>query len=63
MWQIARNHLLSEEGILVAEHRRQVPLAANYGELRPYREIIQGESCLTFFRMDKDTKDQSETID
>ncbi|MBK7600969.1 MAG: 16S rRNA (guanine(966)-N(2))-methyltransferase RsmD [Acidobacteria bacterium] len=65
MWQIARNHLLSEDGILIAEHRRQEPLAPNYGEMRPYREIIQGESCLTFFRMDmdKDKKDESETID
>lgn len=53
MWQIAQNNLLAEDGILIVEHRRQLPLAPNYDDLRPYRELVQGESVLTFFRMER----------
>jgi 16S rRNA (guanine(966)-N(2))-methyltransferase RsmD len=49
LWQIAKSNLLAEEGIVIVEHRRQLPLAPNYDQLRPYREILQGESCLTFY--------------
>lgn len=52
LWQIAQNNLLAEDGIVIVEHRRQLPLAPNYDDLRPYRELVQGESVLTFFRMD-----------
>ncbi len=52
LWQIAQNNLLAEDGIVIVEHRRQLPLAPNYDDLRPYRELIQGESVLTFFRME-----------
>jgi 16S rRNA (guanine(966)-N(2))-methyltransferase RsmD len=47
--QIARQELLAEDGLLIVEHRRQSPLAPNYDRLRPYREVIQGDSHLTFF--------------
>ena len=49
LWQIAQHNLLAEDGIIVVEHRRQLPLAPNYDNLRPYRELVQGESVLTFF--------------
>jgi len=49
MWQIARNDLLDDDGALIVEHRRQTPLLPNYGRLRPYRQVTQGESILTFF--------------
>lgn len=52
LWQIAQNNLLAEDGIVIVEHRRQLPLAPNYDDLRPYRELVQGESVLTFFRME-----------
>ncbi len=52
MWQIAQNNLLAEDGIVIVEHRRQLPLAPNYDDLRPYRELVQGESVLTFYRTD-----------
>ncbi|MGE0887187.1 MAG: 16S rRNA (guanine(966)-N(2))-methyltransferase RsmD [Blastocatellales bacterium] len=52
MWQIANNNLLAEDGLVIVEHRRQLPLAPNYDNLRPYRELAQGESVLTFYRMD-----------
>ncbi len=55
LWQIAQNNLLAEDGIVIVEHRRQLPLAPNYDDLRPYRELVQGESVLTFFRMEVPT--------
>jgi hypothetical protein len=35
---------------VLVEHRRSVPLQPNYGRLRPYREIAQGETRLTFYK-------------
>jgi 16S rRNA (guanine966-N2)-methyltransferase len=49
MWQIAKRDLLAEDGVLIVEHRRQTPLLPNYDRLRPYRQVTQGESILTFF--------------
>jgi 16S rRNA (guanine(966)-N(2))-methyltransferase RsmD len=49
MWVIAKHGLLAEGGVLIVEHRRQSPLAANYDQLRPYRQLEQGETRLTFF--------------
>lgn len=53
LWQIARGNLLTEDGILIVEHRRQLVLAPNYDDLRPYRELPQGDSCLTFYRLEQ----------
>ena len=49
MWVIARHDLLAENGIVIVEHHRQSPLQANYDQLRPYRQLEQGETHLTFF--------------
>jgi 16S rRNA (guanine966-N2)-methyltransferase len=49
MWLIAKQDLLAEGGVLIVEHRRQTPLLPNYDRLRPYRQVAQGESLLTFF--------------
>ena len=53
LWQIARNNVLTEDGIVIVEHRRQLLLAPNYDDLRPYREIPQSDSCLTFYRTER----------
>ncbi|MEP7337537.1 MAG: 16S rRNA (guanine(966)-N(2))-methyltransferase RsmD, partial [Acidobacteriota bacterium] len=53
LWQIARNNVLTEDGIVIVEHRRQMLLAPNYDDLRPYRELPQSESCLTFYRIER----------
>lgn len=50
MWQIANNNLLAEDGVVIVEHRRQTPLLPNYDRLRPYRQVAQGESLLTFYK-------------
>jgi 16S rRNA G966 N2-methylase RsmD len=49
LWQIAKHGILAENGIVIVEHRRQNLLTPNYENLRPYREIVQGDSCLTFY--------------
>ncbi len=47
---IASQGLLAAEGLLLVEHRHTLPLHENYGQLRPYREISQGETRLTFYK-------------
>jgi 16S rRNA (guanine966-N2)-methyltransferase len=49
LWQLAKNNVLAENGIVIVEHRRQSLLTPNYDHLRPYREIVQGDSVLTFY--------------
>jgi 16S rRNA (guanine966-N2)-methyltransferase len=49
MWLIAKHDLLAEDGVVIVEHRRQTPLLPNYDRLRPYRQVAQGDSILTFF--------------
>ncbi|HEY7183368.1 MAG TPA: 16S rRNA (guanine(966)-N(2))-methyltransferase RsmD [Blastocatellia bacterium] len=49
MWVIATYDLLAENGVVIVEHRRQSPLQPNYDQLRPYRQLAQGETHLTFF--------------
>ncbi len=46
---IASQGLLNEDGLVLVEHRRSILLHPNYGQLRPYREIRQGETQLTFY--------------
>ena len=50
--QIARGGLLAEDGAVIIEHRRQMALAPSYDRLRPYRELPQGDSCLTFYHLE-----------
>ncbi len=52
MWQIAKSDLLVEDGVVIVEHRRDPPLLPNYDQLRPYREVAQGDSCLTFYKIE-----------
>jgi 16S rRNA (guanine966-N2)-methyltransferase len=41
---------LAADGIAVAEHRRNVPLAEIYGVLHRYRVLEQGDAALSFYR-------------
>jgi len=47
---IARGHLLSEDGIVVIEHRAKAPPGSEFAGLKVYRQLKQGESALTFMR-------------
>lgn len=44
--------LLNEESIVVAEHRRRVPLNERYGLLGRYRVKEQSDAALSFFSID-----------
>ena len=46
---ISQSDLIVDRGLVIVEHRGRALLAPNYGELRPFREIVQGESRLTFY--------------
>lgn len=52
LWQIVRQNLLAEDGLVIVEHRRQSLLLPNYDQLRPYRQLNQGDSSLTFYKME-----------
>ena len=41
--------LLVSNGMVIVEHRAKMPPEAEYGELRVYREVKQGESALAFY--------------
>jgi 16S rRNA (guanine(966)-N(2))-methyltransferase RsmD len=45
--------LLANEGILVAEHSRRVDLPDHAGKLRRYRILTQGDSSLSFFKIEE----------
>lgn len=47
--EIGRGKLLAEDGIIVVEHHSKRPLEPEYGKLRQYRTVRQGESALTFY--------------
>ncbi|HLQ77114.1 MAG TPA: 16S rRNA (guanine(966)-N(2))-methyltransferase RsmD [Terriglobia bacterium] len=44
--------LLKEDGILVMEHAKRHSLPDLAGFLRRYRTLVQGDSCLSFYRKD-----------
>jgi 16S rRNA (guanine966-N2)-methyltransferase len=41
--------LLADEGVLIVEHRKNIMLPDEIGEIRRWRQIKQGDSCLSFF--------------
>ncbi len=41
--------LLAEDGMIIAEHHRKNDLQDEFGELRRYRMLKQGDSCLSFY--------------
>jgi 16S rRNA (guanine966-N2)-methyltransferase len=46
---VAGEELLSQEAIVIAEHRRKEPLLKQYGQLQRYRVLEQGDAALSFF--------------
>ncbi len=53
LWTLAKSKLIAEEGLVMVEHRKKNELLPNYDFLRPYRQITQGESCLTLYSMER----------
>ena len=50
---LAKSKIIAEEGVVVVEHRRKHELEQSYDHLRRFRQIAQGDSCLTFFSMER----------
>jgi 16S rRNA (guanine(966)-N(2))-methyltransferase RsmD len=53
MWTLAKSKIIAEAGMVIVEHRTKSPLLPNYDHLRPWREITQGDTTLTFFSMER----------
>lgn len=53
MWTLAKSKIIAEAGMVIVEHRTKQPLLPNYDHLRPWREIVQGDTTLTFFSMER----------
>jgi 16S rRNA (guanine(966)-N(2))-methyltransferase RsmD len=49
MLLLAESGLLDENGIVIVEHRAKLPPESEFGPLRIYRELKQGESALAFY--------------
>lgn len=41
---------LADDGLIVVEHRAKSPLDSDYGRLKLFRQLQQGESALAFYR-------------
>jgi len=50
LFLLGKNNILRDQGIVIVEHRRNVELPEAFGSLEKYREVKQGDSCLSFFR-------------
>jgi 16S rRNA (guanine(966)-N(2))-methyltransferase RsmD len=48
---VAQTSLLSDTGILIAEHEKRFDPGDSYGNLVRYRRLNQGESSLSFYRI------------
>ena len=51
MDQLSSGAMISQDGILVVEHRAKSHLDSQYSNLHKFRELKQGESALTFYRL------------
>lgn len=48
---IAQTGILTDSGIVVAEHEKRFDPGSSEGNLRRYRNLSQGDSALSFYRM------------
>ena len=46
---IEKNQVAADGGLVVVEHRAKTPPGTDFGGLKMYRELKQGESALTFY--------------
>jgi 16S rRNA (guanine966-N2)-methyltransferase len=49
MNRLGTGNLLSAGALVVVEHRTKIPAEPEYGKLRMFREVKQGESALAFY--------------
>ena len=46
---VERGSLLAAEGLLIVEHYKKKDLAGDFGDLRRFRQVRQGDSVLSFY--------------
>jgi 16S rRNA (guanine966-N2)-methyltransferase len=47
---LAQSHLLSDQAVVIAEHRKKFDPGADFGTLHRYRKLEQGDAALSFYR-------------
>jgi 16S rRNA (guanine(966)-N(2))-methyltransferase RsmD len=47
---LSQSKLLSERGVVIAEHEKRFDPGEAFGELRRYRTLVQGDAALSFYR-------------
>ena len=47
---LAESELLHERSLVIAEHEKRFDPGEEFGELRRYRELVQGDAALSFYR-------------
>jgi len=47
---LSESKLLRAKGIVIAEHEKRFDLGAEFGKLRRYRKLEQGDAALSFYR-------------
>ena len=50
MQRLATTALLSDDSIVIVEHRAKTPPDSRYAGLKLYREVKQGESAIAFYK-------------
>jgi len=55
--------LLAPGAVVIAEHRRKLPLDEQYGGLRRTRQLEQGDAALSFYAISTEPLDPSSTRD
>ena len=53
--QIAGSPLLKPEGIAITEHHKKFDPGAEFGGLRRYRKLVQGDAVLSFYRREPES--------
>ncbi len=51
MHELATTALLSNDSIVIVEHRAKTPPEPHYDELKLFREVKQGESAIAFYKI------------
>jgi 16S rRNA (guanine966-N2)-methyltransferase len=47
---LVQSRLLGERSVVIAEHEKRFDPGEAFGELRRYRELVQGDAALSFYR-------------
>ncbi|HLB92845.1 MAG TPA: RsmD family RNA methyltransferase, partial [Terriglobales bacterium] len=47
---LAQSKLLGEKSVVIAEHQKRFDPGEEFGELRRYRTLVQGDAALSFYR-------------